>query len=436
MADIIAREFNVPVRGGLHGPSRKGDLRNDHFHFIFPARDLDGKKLTQLSNRRTASVIVAQFRSEWQEAVNAELVAGGHAERLDLSSRAARGLSEACQRVSKREFERARRGEIYSPTYAKNQSIIALREAEAACVNAFAIITRTRRFAIRELVGRFFVANHARRTSRGRTVGPNRTGTQHATRRNPGFRGGYKDDRPRDQASHREDAGGACSVAVAPTSCQRPNYRESIVEFCGITGSDRARRNRVAEPETELEASVPGNVLTKKEQQVRSLLSRAVHWFCGSNRGEVQARTEVTALKHAQQAAEREVHTDSISLIDREDAERSARQLGTQVERVVGGVCVAGTSNLPLFKIKTVTGSQYYMFREDYEKARDQGASDVPLCHWNGQPIDERSDARTRLRLSTVAASELTPFGVSQVQDILYRDQSAEEMSQQRSLAV
>lgn len=138
VADHLSQKFLVPVHAALHTASKEGDARNEHFHFPFPARDLAGTKLTALQKKTTSSAIVAELRGFYQEVVNAELVAAKSKDRLDLRSRATRGLSEACVHIPKREFQRARRREISSPQYDLNQSIIAQRAAAAVVANATA----------------------------------------------------------------------------------------------------------------------------------------------------------------------------------------------------------------------------------------------------------------------------------------------------------
>ena len=138
VADHLSEKFLVPVHAALHTASQEGDARNEHFHFPFPARDLTGAKLTSLQKKTTSSAIVAELRGYYQDVVNAELVAAKSKDRLDLRSRAARGLSEACVHIPKREFQQARRGEIVCPQYELNRAIIAQRAATTAVADATA----------------------------------------------------------------------------------------------------------------------------------------------------------------------------------------------------------------------------------------------------------------------------------------------------------
>jgi len=68
IAHVIGIFWNVPVAGALHLPSKDGDPNNDHGHFVFATREIQGGVLTrktrELDNRKTGSIEIKRLRAE------------------------------------------------------------------------------------------------------------------------------------------------------------------------------------------------------------------------------------------------------------------------------------------------------------------------------------------------------------------------------------
>jgi hypothetical protein len=98
----IANEFGVAVDCALHSPSRDGDDRNHHAHFLLTACSVGadgalGKKVERLDpiacRRSGTPDSVSWLRPRWEYLVNAALAGGGSTERVDHRSHKARGIA-------------------------------------------------------------------------------------------------------------------------------------------------------------------------------------------------------------------------------------------------------------------------------------------------------------------------------------------------------
>ena len=135
-ADRVRRLTGCAVRWALHRASKEADQRAVHVHFLISTRAISNTgriaiiKSPKWQQKTGGCELVAALRACWQDLVNAALTRAGSSDRLDLRTLTAQGIQRpAQQRVSKIEYLRARRGEIHSPRYARNQSIARLSAA-------------------------------------------------------------------------------------------------------------------------------------------------------------------------------------------------------------------------------------------------------------------------------------------------------------------
>ena len=155
-AEYLRRVHGVAVKWALHCAG-EGDQRNTHIHFLLTTRAVsdDGKhadtKTKSFDRKAGGRDTVVAMRGAWQDTVNAALAAAGRSERLDLRSLAAQGIErEAQQRVPTVEYVRARRGEIRSKRYERNQLLAALKAATDAATQNHAELTAARQTERRE----------------------------------------------------------------------------------------------------------------------------------------------------------------------------------------------------------------------------------------------------------------------------------------------
>ena len=429
-ANEISELLNVPVYYGVHHASRTqgSDWRNTHVHFAWPARQVNaegqlGDKTRVLDNRNTSGAVVAQLRGKYQDLVNRELAAAALDERLDLRSFAARGLSiEPQRRVPKLEFQRARRGEIYSPRYARNQALIRLRTTTAAVAHAAASFTRT----CRNLAAGIVIRRRAARVDRRRTGG---RGMDRPRIQAPAARGGFPRNR-RDRSDHRDSrrsrpvgTGVPADLAAAGPGGEWRGDSVPTVDTRRIADRDRsgrarasdhaqmaARKDRPEPPTVTLRVAVPAE---------DSLITKIRRWFTGA------ARRGTSAEQIQVEAAAKEVEPQ-IEQTTAADMEPKAAQETEFAERVADGLRAVATTDDPLIKIRTRPGTEYFMRRVDWIEAQVTGATDVALCEWNGEPVEAVGGKRKTLRVSTVAKSELSPLKRASADELLHHDQEQE----------
>ena len=423
-AEELSRELGVPVGFGLHKASRDGDVRNEHCHFLFPTRDAAGMKLTQLSNKRTASKIVARLRGKYQDVVNAEFVRAGINDRLDLRSRAARGLSAACQRVEKREFARARRGEIHSTKYARNQAILANRKAAEAHSNATAEVARiSRAIRLAQRTGRV-----ARRHRARRNLDFARSAACAEDRGLPRGRGG-RDDQPASQRCDRPDLRGG--LAGAGSGSQRQSDPEARLVVRGVANSHRGGSDFSAPNEsvaTWQEHAETGRVKLPVGGAMRSLAERALRWLTGTGRRETKGHA------HAENtAAVPRVQSDGDAKAERalsvpQESVKCTRQEQIRIEadRRAAQALAVTQSSLPLVSIRTKSGTIFYAYRLDLITAWTDGNRDVPLCFLDGSKVKTGGEHKATLRLSTINAAEIAPCAIVELASHMRDDQNWE----------
>ncbi len=461
-AATISVLLDVPVGFAWHKASKKGDKRNEHYHFIFPTRDQQGRKLTALSNRRTSSKIVAHLRGLWQRTVNRELRAAGLADRLDLRSRAARGLSEACQRISKVEYERARRGKP-SLKYARNQAILHRRAEQEAHAD-----TGTRLRSTRRIVAAAQLLRRASRR-RARSRGPGGT-LDYARRRKLASGSGFPAHPAKREGPQREATPGTPAprllAAAGPDDQRQPDVAPPAVVGGGASGGDR-RGDRFAaalapgsdvgdrpgDPEHRVPTDDQRDVAPAPEaESKRGLAERAVRWLTRADQREARAAAEAQAQAEADRRHE-EVAASMVALNERIAAREAARAKREQdaieaghasdraakaelarvwQERVAAGIEAVATSEEELVRITTEAGNTYHMRREEWVQAQDAGAVNVPLCSEYGHQV--QPGEKDRLRVSTVVRSVLEPYTVPSVDEYLAQPEEPPSRRQGPSL--
>ena len=161
-ADYLRSTYGIAVRFALHRPSGKkgSDPRNTHVHFVLSTRRVDDhgrhqEKVRQFDKHCGGRKAVAAMRGHWQDTVNMALFLAGRDERLDLRTLRAQNIDrEAQKRVPRIEFERARRGEIYSRHYEHNQLLARQRQATDAFAAANAELDVLRVCVVRGRINR------------------------------------------------------------------------------------------------------------------------------------------------------------------------------------------------------------------------------------------------------------------------------------------
>ena len=152
-ADYLWSEHQLPSRWAIHARG-KWDERNRNGHIIMPMRTAteDGKlserKAKTLQRKRGGRAAVAAIRAFWQDVCNEALARAGRPERVDLRTLKAQGIERPAQvRIPRHIYERARRGEIQSPIYERNQSLARLKATQEARADTTAATSRARRAA-------------------------------------------------------------------------------------------------------------------------------------------------------------------------------------------------------------------------------------------------------------------------------------------------
>ena len=455
----ISDLLNVPVFYGGHHASKaeKSDPRGTHMHFAWPPRTVDetgkiGEKTRILDNRNTSGAVIAMLRGMYQDLVNRDFAAAGLRERLDLRTRQAQGLEgEALERIPKREFQRARRGEIHSAKYAYNQAILALRRAQQTSIDSAAKLGR----AIRNAAFGLAIRTHTRINARRRAIADRRRARERTLgasgRRLPAPSRRFQTDQTGDMQRKRADRGGpdAPRNVAASDSYNQRGLSSSLppVDIGRTARRDRSRRdqsapqegpNRMADrnadprgPKPERIAVTP-NVLPTTKPTVGWITS-VVRWITGASRHEKgePMRTAFDATPKAERSGTEVV--PRVPIKRQAPAERVAQEPPTvpfdnpttvSTEEIL-------SSDLPLLLIHTATGGTYYARRKDWVAAHERDDTNVGLCTENGDALPE-SAKKHQLRMSTFEKSVVRLVDVPKVDVYL----SAEEPVSDQGISI
>ena len=372
-ATYLWETLALPSRWAAHGRG-KWDERNGNGHIILPMRTVseDGRlsmqKATSLQRKYGGRVAVAAMRAHWMDTCNAALARCGRNERVDLRTLAAQGIDRPAQvRLPRRIYEAARRGEIESPIYDRNRKLAELKHAQEARANAAAANLRDRRAAGITVVFLGRALRASRRTARRRNMDQTHSSTRHP-------RGRYTRD-PRNRVRNHEESedgrrNGDALLAGEGFADQRIAGRAAGLDHGGTASRDWCGGPQIDE-EMHLAGTPPALERDAKDADRDRVNTRAVPHTTDDEK--VAPQTE----------------------IGQTDANRNG-----DLERIAA-------SALPLVSIHTSTGGVFYARRAYFLAAIVDGRLDIELCGDDGEPLTEY---RTRLRVSTVLRSGLTPI--------------------------
>ena len=442
-AEYLRRVHGVCVKWALHRAG-EGDQRNTHIHFLLTTRKVsdDGQasetKIKSLERKAGGGDAVAAMRSAWQDTVNAALAAAGRSERLDLRTLAAQGIvREAQQRVPKAEYIRARRGEIRSKRYERNQRLAALKAATDAAAQNGAELTTARRSERRER-SRRAVERSQRSVARAtRAVAGSQRLAESAARS------------LRASEDYRRGASAALEQRRRGKRAGPPTVRGKLLR-AGVDHVDHAGRERrvherhpagidgdgrAGRPDRRDDASAGGHSERAESRPAAEGAAAAVIPAVVPP-AEAKAGFIRRLWRRLTGAADKEPVSAAapppVQLNAGTATKASKAREETKVEPPHGESLVVEQASVPIrpddaavaevLKIETPKGGVFYMRKEDWEKRA--GKTDVPLCDVTGQPV--LAGERAKLRVSSILASKLTPA----IESATAREQTLEDASE------
>lgn len=98
-ATYLRKKFSVAVFWAIHPPSKEGDDRNHHIHFLITSRRVVlerflTKKTRELDDRKTGGPLIEALRRNWTAMMNAVLEADGHNANLEHRSFKRLGINQ------------------------------------------------------------------------------------------------------------------------------------------------------------------------------------------------------------------------------------------------------------------------------------------------------------------------------------------------------